>query len=732
MDKKKYAPLYLEINDNKAWSVNLGRIYIHNKKKSGIYGKITDKKTHRPVNGAKIIFKQKTEKVFYSDNKGRFNITAENEGKFTIFVIKDGYKKIKKTGKIKSKQVLKIDFELQPIKGYKPSKIDKDAIFRLETIDEYNNKGKGKGKIISEDRDDDDEASIVPDEELEAPRSRGRKEELEKIKKILGGGRESRDKFTVSGMLVEKSGKTHAKGKSAYSPVIKPSGKSGLRASYVDDNKQFNYFLDYLKKYKYLKHYEVDISNRFIINCIDSKGNTLPDTKIEIYSVSPDSLLEKGLTYSDGTYLFFASMYPKKTNFLLKAYYKDKVVKKRFSIQDKRHIKVKFNMTKSELNDIPLDLLFIFDTTGSMGEEIDRLKRTIEIINLNLLSFKPKPNIRFGMVLYKDIKDVYITKTIPFTNDFDNFTNQLKKQVFSGGGGDGPEDLQRALKVAMKEIKWRKKGIKTAFIITDAEPHLYEDEKDYTYIDAAIEAKSKGIKLYSIGCGGLNPMGEYVLRQLSQFTYAKYIFLTYGEKGESEGGKPGSVSHHTGENFNTSNLEAILINILKDELKKYSGKMIETDEYFEANPVKDEESKETLEKLFIKAITQLYDYSSVKIEKDTPTAIAPISDESKKNKATAEYFYENLQFALVKSKKFKAVERKDLQPILDELKFQLDELSDESKAAELGKFVGAKLLITAKMYEKGDFYELYLKLMNVETVEILSVTKVRINKKLGL
>ncbi len=63
--------------------------------------------------------------------------------------------------------------------------------------------------------------------------------------------------------------------------------------------------------------------------------------------------------------------------------------------------------------------------------------------------------------------------------------------------------------------------------------------------------------------GGLDLGGEYVLRQISQYTYGTYIFLTYGERGESEGGVAGSVSHHTGANYQTDRLEAIIIRLAR-------------------------------------------------------------------------------------------------------------------------------------------------------------------------
>ncbi|MCD4818906.1 MAG: carboxypeptidase regulatory-like domain-containing protein [Candidatus Cloacimonetes bacterium] len=510
----------------------------------------------------------------------------------------------------------------------------------------------------------------------------------------------------------------------------KKQTKSGLKASYVDDNKQFNHFLDFLEKHKYARHLEMDVSERYIIKCVDKQSRTIPDIPIKVYD-EQDKMIEQARTYSDGTYLFFPKFFSKNDQkFSIYAEYNNSAIKLNIDQQDPRMQTIQFELQYVQPQNTPLDILFILDTTGSMGEEINRLKSTIEIINMNIVALSPKPQIRFGMVLYKDIRDSYVTKIIPFTNDLNEFETELAK-VSAAGGGDTPEDLQTALKDALRKMEWRKNGGKLGFIITDAAPHL-DYNQEFSYVNACVGAKSKGIKLFSIGTGGLDINGEYVLRQISQFTSANYVFLTYGEKGESSGGKPGSVSHHTGENFQTDKLEAILIQIIKRELKQFSGLTFIEDDYIEANPIDDEKNEETLEKLFSMAITQLKDYSTIQLDKDTPTAISPIITTSPAQKATAEYFYENLVLTLANDDSFKAVARQDLQPVLDELRFQLDELSNEENAAELGKFMGAKLLITGKIYSHNKYYEVFLKLMNVETVEILSVTKLKINRKLGL
>jgi len=359
------------------------------------------------------------------------------------------------------------------------------------------------------------------------------------------------------------------------------------------------------------------------------------------------------------------------------------------------------------------------------------LKQTIEIINNNLAAMPAKPEIRFGMILYRDKGDEYVTKIIPLTSDLDGFQNELAK-VEANGGGDTPEDLQSALDDAVNKIEWNKNGIRLIYAITDAAPHLDYEQK-FTYVDAAREARKKGIKIFSVGTGGLDLDGEYVLRQISQYTYGKYIFLTYGEKGESEGGVEGSVSHHTGANFQTDKLEAIIIKFAKEELSNLSDKPLEKDEeYIEAKKIESEKNEETLKKLFDMALSQLVDYSTIKIDAGTPVSLLPVITSDNKYAANAEYFTEQANFSIAANKTFKLVERKNLQKILEEIEFQNTGITSEESAEKLGKMLGAKILIGSNLYSKEGYYELFIKMYRVETGEILSVNKMRIDKALGL
>ncbi len=507
--------------------------------------------------------------------------------------------------------------------------------------------------------------------------------------------------------------------------------KSGLKAGFTDDNKQYNYFINFLEKYKNrVNHYPNNVSERIHIKVLDDNGKSVPNAHIQVYA--GPKILSEGKSYADGSYLFFPSNYSQDfQSYKLKYSYNQPHNEVEIPRFGERNVELKIGLQRQAYNEVPLDILFILDTTGSMGEEIKRLIATIDIIHLNLNSISSKPKIRFGLVLYRDKNDDYVTKVIPLTDDLEYFREELNK-VSANGGGDGPEDLQSALEKAMHAIDWNDNGLRLGFIITDAPPHL-DYGQEYTYIDAANEAKECGIKLFSVGTGGLNISGEYVLRQISQFTYSKYIFLTYGEKGESEGGRPGSVSHHTGSNYQTDKLEAIIIRIAKEELDHLTDKPFGIDgDYFQATKIADETKEQTLNKLFTEAISKLSDYSSYKIENNTPLGVLPISSKDSSFHLDSEYFTEQLIFSLSENKTFKLTERADLQKIMEELGLQLYGFVDESNTSKVGKLIGAEMLLSGNLYSKNKDYEIFIKLLRVETGEILAITKIKIDRQLGL
>lgn len=118
-----------------------------------------------------------------------------------------------------------------------------------------------------------------------------------------------------------------------------------------------------------------------------------------------------------------------------------------------------------------IDLIFMIDTTGSMPEEINEVKKNvITIINrmkdLDLMT----GSLKLGVIEYKDYVDNPITDRLDLTDDLNNisyFINSLK----SSGGGDLPEAVANAFNSAYNNISWREESIKMIIWIADACPH---------------------------------------------------------------------------------------------------------------------------------------------------------------------------------------------------------------------------------------------------------------------
>lgn len=480
-----------------------------------------------------------------------------------------------------------------------------------------------------------------------------------------------------------------------------------------------------------IREAEKEKSKMFLDSLETKSGGVMGSPGLDA-GFADDKLLCSGKSYSDGTFLFFPLEHRINSDHIqANVIHGESELTVQISRQGKRQVDVVLPVSRQVRVPIPLDILFIFDTTGSMGEEIQRLKTTIELIYLNLTSLSVETLLRFGMVLYRDVRDEYVTNVIPLTGNLSQFQQSLSK-VEAGGGGDFPEDLQSALHDALRIIEWNDAGISLCFIITDAPPHL-DYGQTYTYVDAVHDAREAGIKIFGVGTGGLNLQGEIVLRQIAQYTAAKYIFLTYGETGESEGGRIDSVSHHTGSNYQTDKLDSIIIRIAKEELHHQTDHPVATgEEYFIAAPVEYEEREETMSKLFGQALSQLVDYSTYRLKERTTASIIPVIPADEMNSLDAEYFTEQLMIALSRNDTFRTVERRNLQTILEELELQLSGLIDEHNAVKVGDLLGTQVLVSSNLYMKENEYELFLKLLRVATGEILSVTKTRIDKRLGL
>jgi len=172
-----------------------------------------------------------------------------------------------------------------------------------------------------------------------------------------------------------------------------------------------------------------------------------------------------------------------------------------------------------------VDIAFIVDATGSMGDEIKYLQSELLDVIDRIKNQNKTLNIQTGSVFYRDHTDAYLTKMSPMTSDVSK-TSEFIKNQFAAGGGDGPEAVDEALWVTSEFLNWRNETrAKIAFLILDAPPHQNQSELDK--IEKAVKlASKKGIRIIPIVGSGINKSTEYLMRSIALATNGTYTFLT--------------------------------------------------------------------------------------------------------------------------------------------------------------------------------------------------------------
>src|SRR5262245_58121372 len=66
-----------------------------------------------------------------------------------------------------------------------------------------------------------------------------------------------------------------------------------------------------------------------------------------------------------------------------------------------------------------LEMVFALDTTGSMGGLLDGAKQRIWGIVNEVMQSDERPNVKVGLVAYRDRGDRYVTEVFPVTDNLD-------------------------------------------------------------------------------------------------------------------------------------------------------------------------------------------------------------------------------------------------------------------------------------------------------------------------
>jgi Mg-chelatase subunit ChlD len=194
-----------------------------------------------------------------------------------------------------------------------------------------------------------------------------------------------------------------------------------------------------------------------------------------------------------------------------------------------------------------LDIGFLVDATGSMGDEMTFLKSELKDIVRRVSAAEPELDIRVSVVFYRDRGDDFVTKSLPFTRSVDDAVSFIAA-TSAAGGGDYPEDMNAGLDEMMHQ-NWSRDDVpQMLFLLADAPPQRYAGA-DYTYHEAIQDAAAKGIAIYPVAASGVDKPTEFLFRAMAVQTGGKYVFLT-DDSGVGDSHEEPDISGYTVEHLN--------------------------------------------------------------------------------------------------------------------------------------------------------------------------------------
>lgn len=348
-------------------------------------------------------------------------------------------------------------------------------------------------------------------------------------------------------------------------PVVTPRpANEPVTAGMVDDNADFGQYLDFRGRTQ-VRHRERDIAQRYLLQVRDPEGTVVPDAEVAVRAPGGASMWAR--TDAAGRAWLHPDAFDPAHSHVYEVTVRKNGSQSTALLQraQKNAVDVVLDKPGAVPKRARLDLVFLIDATGSMDDEIAKLKGTLHTIAAQVAQLPSRPDTCFGLVAYRDRTDDFMVRSHDFTNDLGAFQAVLDN-LQAAGGGDYPEAMNEALHETIHTMSWRGDGAtRMVVLLADAPPHL--DYGGPQYDDDMLAALGKGIKVFSVGASGLDKQGEYIQRQIAQYTGGRFVFLTYKEATHPASG-PGTQTVHDVANYSVQTLDKLIVRLVSEELGK--------------------------------------------------------------------------------------------------------------------------------------------------------------------
>jgi Mg-chelatase subunit ChlD len=334
-----------------------------------------------------------------------------------------------------------------------------------------------------------------------------------------------------------------------------------VTAGLVNDNADFSEYLAFRNRTQVV-HRPRDVRERYLLEVKDAQGLGVPDAEVAVRSPLGHAMWARTDT-AGRVWLHPDAFDPARaTTYEVAVRQNGRQATGFLRRGQKSTVEVRLDAANAQTT-AKLDLVFLVDATGSMADEIDKLKATLRTIVADVAQLPSKPDLCLGLVAYRDKGDAFLLRSHDFTNDVNAFQGVLDA-LRAAGGGDYPEAMNEALHETVHALSWRGNGAtRMVVLLADAPPHL--DYGGPQYDDDMVAALGKGIKIFSVGASGLDRQGEYIQRQIAQYTGGRFVFLTY-ENAQRPASGPGRETVHDVSNYSVDTLDRLIVRLVREEL----------------------------------------------------------------------------------------------------------------------------------------------------------------------
>ncbi len=207
-----------------------------------------------------------------------------------------------------------------------------------------------------------------------------------------------------------------------------------------------------------------------------------------------------------------------------------------------------------------LDLMFVVDTTGSMGDELSYIQAELgHVIEQVRDEIGSQLQVRLSVNFYRDRGDEYVVRDFQFTSDIEQALAQLGAQS-AGGGGDTPEAVEEALANAVNDHAWSEAATaRLLFFVLDAPPH-HDAARVQSLHDSTRAAAERGVQIIPLAASGVDEQREFLLRLLAISTNGTYTFLT------DDSGIGNSHLEPTIGQYDVELLDDLLVRVIRERL----------------------------------------------------------------------------------------------------------------------------------------------------------------------